>query len=164
MVIFLRHMCSISIAVPQRFDCCFLADHRCAHNRVLVDLPCLCNDFGRCSHPAQTPAGHGKCLREAVDDDCALAHAVQLRDGHMLCAVGQLGVDFIGQHHDIRAAQHLRKLFVVLAGHDCSGRVIRVGEHQQLGFRCDCRLQLLRRQTELIFLFRRQRDRHAVRH
>ena len=45
---------------------------------------------------AQPPAGHGKGLGKAVDQDGPLLHSRQGGDAHMrLSAVGQLPVDFI---------------------------------------------------------------------
>ena len=65
-------------------------------------------------------------------------------------AVGQLGVDFIGQHQNVVLPQDGGNLLHLGGAHHGAGGVVRVGEDDQLGARGDSRPQLVSRQAELI--------------
>ena len=89
----------------------------------------------RAHRPAETPAGHGVGLGEAVHDDGALLHAVDLCEADMAVGtVGQAVVDLIGEHHDVGLADDVRDRLKLVAVHDRAGRVVRIGQHKHLRF------------------------------
>ena len=103
--------------------------------------------------PARTepPAGHGEGLGKTADDDGALLHAVDFRNGNvLLAAVCKFAIDFVGDDDDIRPAQHCRNPLQILTPHDRAGRVIGIGQNEQLRLWGDGGLQRLRRQAKLI--------------
>ncbi len=82
----------------------------------------------------------------------------------MLVAVGQLGVDLVGDDQNIRALQHLGDSLQIAALHDAAGGVAGIGQHQRLGLGGDGRLQLLGSQTELVLRLRLHKDGRAKAH
>ena len=76
--------------------------------------------------------------------------------------VGQLGVDLIGQHHDVGAAQHLRDGLQIGRAHHAAGGVVGEGQHQQLGFGGDGRFQLVGGEAEILLRFGGDMHRHAA--
>ena len=68
-----------------------------------------------------------------------------------MLAVGELGIDLVGYHHNIGAPQHLRQGLKVLPVHDAAGGVVGEGEHQNLGAGSDGGFQLLGGEAELVF-------------
>ena len=119
----------------------------------------------RAHRPAETPAGHGVGLGEAVHDNGALLHAVDLREADMAVGtVGQAVVDLVGEHHDVGLADDVRDRLKLVAVHDRAGRVVRIGKDEQLGARRDGGAQRLGRQLELVLDARRQRHGNAACH
>ena len=59
----------------------------------------------------------------------------------MLAAVGELGIDLIGDDDHVAVAQHGGDGLHLLGRHDGAGGVVGVGEHQQLGLGGDGGLQ-----------------------
>ena len=82
----------------------------------------------------------------------------------MALAVGQLGIDLIGDHHDLRVPQHLGQSLQVLPLHNAAGGVGGEGQHQRLGAGGNGGLQLLRRQAELVLCLQLHIDRDTPRH
>ena len=87
---------------------------------------------------AHAPARHRKRLGEAVERDGALEHAGHGRKGCVrAAAVGQLGVDLVGDDHDVGALEYPCDCLEVCALHDAAGGVVGVGQDQRLGARRD---------------------------
>ena len=78
-----------------------------------------------------------------------------------LTGIGQLGVNFIRQHHDIGAAQHLRDFLELCTGHHAAGRIGGKRQNQELRLRRNRLPQLLRGQRKAVFRF--GGDRHDLR-
>ena len=103
-------------------------------------------------------------LGEAVDHHGALIHIGEVGHGHVVLAVGELGVNFVGDHHDIGAPQHIGNGLQIGAAHDAAGGVGGEGQHQHLGLGGDGRLELLGGETELVLRLQLHIHRHAARH
>ncbi|MPM54682.1 hypothetical protein SDC9_101461 [bioreactor metagenome] len=105
--------------------------------------------LGRANIP-DAPACHGVALGHAAYHHGALIHVGQVGHGHMMLPVGQLAVDFIGDHHDIGAAQHLGNGLQVPPTHNAAGGVAGEGQQHGLGFGCDGSAQLLGGQPKFV--------------
>ena len=68
----------------------------------------------------------------------------------MALSVGKLGIDLVGDDHDVVVLQHLGDGLQVPALHDAAGGVAGEGEHEGLGAWGDGRLQLLRGEAEAV--------------
>ena len=79
-------------------------------------------------------------------------------------AVGQAAIDLVRQYHNVGVAQDCGDCFQFISRHDRAGRVVGVGQNEQLGARRDGRAQRICGQLELILHARRQRNGHAARH
>ena len=118
--------------------------------------------FGRAG-VAQTPACHRKRLGKSVDIYCAVAHPRQGRDRDILfILIGQLGINLIGKHEQVVLDNDIRNRLQILAFHDRSGRIVRKWQDEDLGLVRDSLLQLLRRQTEIVFFLQLNDLRHAA--
>ena len=150
-VVLVAHHLDLVVALAQRRDGRVLARGRRGHDAALVDLR---HDFDkrcRTGGVAEPPAGHGVGLGEAVDHNRALRHAGQRRNRNVAVqAVGQLGVNFVGQHQHIRLAQDGGDLLHLGGTHDCARGVVGIREDQQLRPGRDGRAQLVGGQAELI--------------
>ena len=137
-----------------------------AEDGVLMNLHHRVGERRRGAGVADAPAGHRERLRKAVQEDAALAHAGQRRDADVLRAVvGQLAVDFIGEHDEIVLDAEPRRSFPAPRG-VC---VAPVGLHGKLSIstfdaRCDFRLQRFGGEPEVVFRACRHRDGDAVGH
>ena len=81
-----------------------------------------------------------------------------------MLAIGELCVDLVGDHHDVRAPQHLGDGLQVLPAHNAAGGVVGEGQHQDLGPGGDGGAQLLGRKAEFVFRLGLHIDRSAPRH
>ena len=76
----------------------------------------------------------------------------------------QFAVDFIGEHQQVAAFDHLGHRFQIGASHDGARRIVRERKHQQLGAGRQLFLDLLRRQTEAVLRLRLNDHGNAARH
>ena len=131
----------------------------------MVDLHHLLHDGLRRHGVAQPPTGHGKGLGKAIDINAALLHAGHGNDGNMVFpAVGQLGINLVGDDEQVVLQDDRHQLFQVFLFHDGAGRIVGVGDEQGLGFRRDGRFQFLRLQAEIVFLLQVDGHRNAAGH
>ena len=70
----------------------------------------------------------------------------------LLAAVGELGIDLIGKHENIGAAENVRDSLEVFLLHNTAGGVVGEGQQHGLGLRRDGGLQSLGCELELILL------------
>ena len=82
----------------------------------------------------------------------------------MALSIGQLGVNLVGDYHQIVLFDQRGQGLQVRPGHDAAGGVGGEGQHQHLAFGGDGAFQLLRGQTELIVRFQLHVHRHAAAH
>ena len=82
----------------------------------------------------------------------------------MAPAIGELGVDLVGDHHDVRAPQHLGQGLQILPAHHAAGGVVGIGQHQQLCAGGDGRAQLVGGEAEVVLGLGLHRHGHAVGH
>ena len=147
----------------QRLHRGILPRRRRAHDRVLMHAHHHIQNLPRRAGIAHAPARHGKRLGKAIQRDRPLPHARNRRERDVRPAgIRQLGIDFVGNHHNIRAVQRLRKRLHVLRLHHAAGGVVRIWEDDRLGSRRKLRPQHLRRQTEAILRRRLHRHAHAA--
>ena len=115
--------------------------------------------------PAETPAGHRVGLGEAVHHDGALLHAGQFGKADVrVLAIGQAAIDLVRQHNDIGLADDGCDRLQLVPRHDRAGRVVGVGQDEQLGARRDRGTQRLGGELELVLHPGGQRDGDAARH
>ena len=123
----------------------------------------LAKDLCRPCHKSQSPSGHGIGFGKTVDDDRPFKHARHLRNRYMrLSGVCQCAIDLIAQDKDIFFHTDLCDLFQILALHNGSGRIVRKGQDQDLGFLGDRGKEFFCGQTEFILFFQIDRDRHGA--
>ena len=162
-IVLVAHAVDLAIALLQGGDGGVLAGGGGTHDSTLVDLGHDPDDGCRAAGIAQTPAGHGVSLGEAVHHDGALGHAGQGGNGNMRPqAVVQLGVDLIGEHHDVGAAQHLSYRFQILALHHRTGGVVGKRHDEQLCLGGDGCFQRIGTQAELVLLTAGHMHRHTA--
>jgi len=162
-IVLVPHPVDLTVALLQGGDGGVLAGGGSAHDSALVDLGHNFNDRLRAAGVAQPPAGHGVAFGKAVHHDGALCHAGQGGNGNVRPqTVVQLCVNFIRQHHDIGAAQHLGHSLQILPLHHCTGGVVGEGHDDQLGLGGNSSLQRLGTQTELVLLTAGNVHRHAA--
>ena len=148
----------------QRLERGILTGGRRTHDGVLMHLEHDPGQLLRRADKAHAPAGHGERLREAVEHNRALAHTVDGGKTRVLqSAVGQLGVNLVGNDDDVRIPQHRRNGLEISFVHHRAGRIVGIGQYQRLGARRDGASQRVRRETELILLARDDRHGHAAR-
>ena len=92
------------------------------------------DEIGRAGQPADAPAGHAMALRQRIDDQRALRHAVQ-RARRDVLAAAQRPVDLVGQQPEIAPAAQLGDRLERGARIDRAGRVVRRVEQDRLGLR-----------------------------
>ena len=68
----------------------------------------------------------------------------------LLAAIGELGIDLIGQHQDIGIPQHFRNGFKILPLHNAAGGVVGIGEDQQLALGRNSCLECLGSEAEIV--------------
>ena len=56
---------------------------------------------------SHAPARHGMALGEAIDHNGPLVHIGNVGDRDVVLAIGELGVDFVGDHHDVGTPENL---------------------------------------------------------
>ena len=78
--------------------------------------------------------------------------------------VGQAVVDFVGEHHDVGLADDVRNGLKLVAVHDGAGRIVRIGENEQLGARRDGGAERLGGQLEAVLDAGRERHGNAAGH
>ena len=112
---------------------------------------------------ADAPACHGIGLGKAVQQDGAVLHLRQPGKADMpLAAVGQVTVDFIGNYNQVMLYGKAGNGNQLLSGKNGSCRIVWVADEQCLGLVSDMRLQILRRDAEVVLDFCRYRHRHAT--
>ena len=79
-------------------------------------------------------------------------------------AVGQAAIDLVRQDDDVGVAQDRGDGLQFVPRHDRAGRIVRIGQDEQLGARGDGRAQRIRGELELVLHAGGQRDGHAARH
>ena len=79
-------------------------------------------------------------------------------------AIGQPPVNFIRQHHHVGIPQHGGNRLEMLLPHHTAGRVVGIGQDEQLGLGGQGRPQSLGRQAESVLRFGHDRDSRAARH
>ena len=164
LVIGLPHLHHLAITVPQRRHRGILAVGRRAHDRELMNLCHLMDDLLGSAAVSKPPARHGVRLGEAVDQNRPLLHPRNLDDrAVILSRVGQLRINLVGEYVQIMLDADLRDRLEVRPCHDRPGRIVRKWKHEDLCLRCDRRFHLLRCQSELILLLKRDDDRDRVR-
>ena len=103
------------------------------------------DDVARANHPTHTPTGHGVGLCHAVEDDALvgeLGHCLQ--DGNGVGAVvGEVLVDFVGQHEDALGKRPLADGAGLFLGVDGTGRVGGGDKDERLGGGGVCGFELL---------------------
>ena len=162
-IVLVPHPVDLAVTLFQGGDGGVLAGGGGAHDGALVDLGHNFNDRLRAAGVAQPPAGHGIAFGKAVHHDGALCHTGQGGNGNVRPqAVVQLCVNFIRQHHDIGAAQHLSHCFQILPLHHCTGGVVGEGHDDQLGLGGNGSLQRLGAKTELVLLTAGNVHRHTA--
>ena len=109
------------------------------------------NELPRAAEIAHAPAGHGEGLGKAVENDGVVAHALNGGNAVVRARVGQLRVDFIGNHEYAAFAQHIRQCAQFALGHHRAGGVVGIGQDDGLGLRRNVRLYVLRGNAEAIF-------------
>ena len=164
LVVGCTHHLHILVTVAQSLHRSILADRGCAHDGELMDLDHLLHDDLVGQSVTQTPAGHSKGLGEAVDDNSTLLHAGQAGNRDVLLTVGQIGVDLVGDDHQIVLNNGGNQRLQILAAHDGAGGVIGEGDHQRLGLGRNSSLQLFLGQAELVLLLQRNGNRNTVGH
>lgn len=78
--------------------------------------------------------------------------------------VGQAVVDLVGEHHDVGLADDVRNGLKLVAVHDGAGRVVRIGQNEQLGARRDGGAERLGGQLEAVLDAGRKRHGNAAGH
>ena len=149
--------------VVQRGDGGVLGGARRAQQRVLVDLEHGGVQLGRRADEADAPAGHGERLGKAVDDHRARAQAGQGGDRDVAAAVGQLGVDLVGNDEQVVLFDDGHERLELRARHDAARRVVGIREKQRLRARGDRPFQRLGRQDEAVLLDAAHGDGRAAR-
>ena len=150
-VVFCPHRRNLIVTAPERRDRRVLARRRGAHDAVLVNLRHLLHDPLRSRHIAKAPARHRIGLGEAIDQDRPLLHAGYGGDGDVgVPRVGELPVDLIGENVEVVLFDDRGQGLQILSLHDRTGRVVRIGEDEELGLRRDGRLELVQLDNALI--------------
>ena len=109
-VVLRAHALDVVLAGADGLDARKLRGRRRGHDAELVHLADVAHELLGAHRPAETPAGHGVGLGEAVHHDGALLHARQLGEADVRrLAVGQAAVDLVRQHDDVGLADAPRR-------------------------------------------------------
>src|SRR5882762_6920583 len=109
-----------------------------ADGEEVVDLADGLGGFGRSERPAYAPAGDAVGVGHAVDDDGAVAHAVDAGHRDVLRRVVEnVLVDFIGDAEGVPADAEIADEFEFLASENFSRGVVRRVEDNRLGVRTE---------------------------
>ena len=104
-----------------------------ADGKKIVDLADGLRGFRRSDSPADAPAGNAVRFGHAVDDDSAIAHAVNASHGNVLGAVVQnVLVNFVGDAVAVPTDTEIANEFEFGASEDFAGGI--VGRVQDDGF------------------------------
>ena len=121
--------------------------------------------WSRSARIAKAPAGHGKGLAEAVQQDRALTHAGKLHDALVLTAiVQQLAVDLVGEDQQIMLHRQRGDLRQLLMRHDAARRIRGKVQRDDLRLRRDRLLHILGHQRKFILFTGLHHDWNAISH
>src|SRR5579871_5253168 len=105
---------------------------------------------------AETPAGHGKTLGEAVNDDGALGHSGERPRGEIFAAEEDAGIDFVTQQPKIvlygEVGEAVQRFFVENGASGIVGRI----ENQKAGLGCDFGSDFVQVRLEIVFFRQRK--------
>ena len=145
----------------QRLDAGELHERRDARVRVLPNEPNDARDLGRHYAVTEPPTRHRVRLREAVEDDRPLAHAVERGDRERPLAVHGARIDLVGDDEHVMPDRDLGDALEIAAREDAAGGIVRRVEDQQLGTAMNLRLELVEIEPEACGL--EQPDRNGLR-
>ena len=113
--------------------CGVLRNARRAQDGVLVYFQHGGVDLGRGAGEAHAPARHGERLTKPAEEHGALLHPGERGDRAVSAAVGELGVNFVGDDEKIVLFDEGDDGFELLLRHDAARGVVGVGEDDRLG-------------------------------
>ena len=142
--VFAAHLGDAVFAAVEGFDGGILSHDRCTQDRVLVDFHHGLDERSRRAGETDAPTGHGKSLRETVQEDRALLHSWKSGDTGVLGAfVGQLAVDFVREDNKIVTHTDCGNFFELRRLHRGTGRIRRKIQHERARAGCDDLFQIL---------------------
>src|SRR4029077_7240868 len=107
-------------------------------------------------------AGHGKTLREAVNDDGALGHAGEVPDGFVGAAEDNARVNFVGDDPQVVLSSQGRDCLDRLVVINRAGWIVGGIENQHARFWRDLRGDFAEIRLKTVFLAQRERYRFAA--
>ena len=117
------------------FKCCQLGDVVDVRGHVRLQIGCRLGDVGGGNHPAHAPAGHGVGLGHTVENDGVLSQGGHSLDdgGEGHAVVGEVLINFIGEHDDALLQRPLANSLGFFGGIDRTGGVRGGYKNQGLG-------------------------------
>ena len=107
-----------------------------AYGQKIVNFANRLRRLRRSQHPAYAPSGDAVRFRQAIDDDRAVAHAVDARHGNMLGAIVQnVLIDFVGDAVGIPSHTEVTDEFELRSREDFPGGIIRRVQNNCFGVR-----------------------------
>ena len=107
-------------------------------------------DLGRGAGEAHAPARHGERLAEPAEEHGALLHPGERGDRRVPAAVGELGVNFVGDDEKIVLFDERDDGFELLLRHDAARGVVGIGEDDRLGAGGDRLFERFGREDEAV--------------
>ena len=156
------HAVAAGPSLLQRFHSGDLGGDGGAEHGELMDFGHRTDEVGVAQGVADSPAGHGIGLGEAVQQDGAVAHSRQRGETGVYAVIGQIGVDLVGYYDEIVFFSELGDSSQVFPGHDGSGGIIRIADQQGFGPGRQRRRQLIDRHAELVLAARADAHRLAA--
>ena len=108
---------------------------------------------------AHAPTRHGERLAEPAEEHGALLHPGERGDGRVPAAVGELGIDLVGNDKEIVLFDDGDDGFELLLRHDAARRVVGIGEDDRLGAGGEGLFERFGREDEAVL--RAAPDRHG---
>ena len=126
-----------------------------------MDFVNLLHDFTGSADIAHAKARHGIGLGEAVHGEGSFLHARQRCKAGMGAFIGEITVDFIGNHHQVMLLGKVGDFYQRLSVHDGAGGVIGVANKDSLGPGSHFLFQFFHSEFEFIFSPGRHQHRFA---